>query len=209
MVRHFRYNRSNFIFPTQVEKRFDCLLRSLNISENEPDPYTALLSKAYVNDRHADDYTLLHYTAVLLLFEKDKCQQANLMGKALLSHPRFMKDLHDEKKTGHPWNRVLWHVAQYAGLIGDYALSDYCYERALAVTREKPERLTMMTFAVSITAERLLHAGNASAEHRALLERDWNKANLELIRKQAPAEILQWFETDRPKLEWQSKAWLK
>lgn len=209
LKRQWQYRAQLMASAGKPKDAFDCLLRSLNISDSEPDPYTALLSKAYANEQHADDYTLLHYTAVLLLFEKDKCQAAYFMGKALTIHPRFIKDLHDEKKTGHPWNRVLWHVAQYAKLIGDYTLSDYCYERALAVTREKPERLTMMTYAVSITAERLLHASDVSAERRAILERDWNKANQDLKRRQAPVEILQWFGTDMPKSAWQSKAWLK
>lgn len=209
LQRQWQYRAQLMASVGKSEDALKCLLRSLNISDIEHDPYTALLSIAYANERHVDDYTLMHYTGVLLLLAKDQSPKKELMGKALLRHPRFMSELHDEKKTGHPWNRVLWHVAQYARFIGDTVLSDYCYERALAITRERPERLTMMTFSVSITAERLLHACDASVNRRIAFERDWNKANHDLVKSKAPIEMLQWFETDSPKLDWQSKAWLK
>lgn len=97
----------------------ECLLHSLNISKEDPSPYAAALSAIYADETRMDIFSLLHYTNVLICFAESQEPEAVEMGTLLLENPRFRRDISNRRISGHPWNRILWHVARYARTIGE------------------------------------------------------------------------------------------
>lgn len=207
--RQWQYRAQLMVVAGKIQEARECVLHSLNIDPYVPDPYTCALNEIYKDVRRTDDYSLLHYTNVLLGFVCENSPEMNDMGVKLLNDPRFLNDLRNRKGGGHPWNRILWNIAQFANKIKDYKLAENCYKQALAVTRANPDHMTMMTYAVSITAERLYHSDHLPPTEKVVLEKDWSKANQDLIKGGAPQETLDWFGTESPDVTWQAKAWLK
>ena len=136
------------------EEALNWLLKSSeNIDNNHP--VESFINEIYMMKPGTYDFLLWHYSNVMVLFKEQNDPRGDEMAKLLMSHPHFIEDLGDEKKRNHPWNLVLWNCGIYARMINDFSGYKKMYRRAVDITCCNRENVTMMTFAISMCAERL------------------------------------------------------
>ena len=133
----------------------DALWKALSVDQ-DPKPINAFIEKAYLLNAGYRDFLLWHYTNTMLLLKEEKNPQADDMAIALLKDRRFLDELKNPEKKGHPWNLVVWNIAKYSRSLGKVAEYKGFYKKALRMTRENKSHVTMLTFALSMSADRLL-----------------------------------------------------
>ena len=67
----------------------------------------------------------------------------------------FLEDLANEDKKNHPWQLVLWNCGKYARMTGNLTVYKQMHRKAMDIACCNRENVTMMTFAISISADRL------------------------------------------------------
>lgn len=137
------------------EAAHECLLKAVG-AENEQKPIGAFLSRVFSMKTGTYDFLLWHYTNVMLLWQEYDSPQAEEMANALIHYPQFSVDVENENKKGHPWNLVLWNVARFVRRAGDISQYKKLYRKAMTMTLENKANVTMLTFALSMSADRLL-----------------------------------------------------
>lgn len=143
---------------TEAEKpndAFEALLQAVKL-ENSTAPISLFPDTVYAMKEGSRDFLLWHYTNVMLLMEKHGDPRGREMAGKLMGDPRFIADVRSNDKGGHPWNLVLWNAARYARSAGNYSVYKNIYRRAMSITRENKNNLTMFTFALSMSADKLL-----------------------------------------------------
>ena len=132
-----------------------CLLQAAEIPAGN-DELAAFIDSVYAMRTGAYDFLLWHYTNVMLLMQEKKDPRGKHMAELLITHPKFIADTEDTTRKGHPWNLVLWNVSRYARAIKKMDVAERLYQRAMEITRLSKENVTMLTFAISMSADRLL-----------------------------------------------------
>lgn len=129
----------------------------LKASENidESHPFESFINEAYLMKPGTYDFLLWHYSNVMVLFKEQNDPRGDEMARVLMSHPHFLEDLANEEKRNHPWNLVLWNCGKYARMINNLSVYKRMHRRAVDITCCNRDNVTMMTFAISITADRL------------------------------------------------------
>lgn len=102
-----------------------------------------------------NDFLLWHYSNIMILFKEQNDPRGDKMAKTLMSHPRFLEDLANEDKKNHPWHLVLWNCGKYARMIDNLSVYKRMHRRAMEIACSNRDNVTMMTFAISISADRL------------------------------------------------------
>ena len=140
-----------------ARKPEEALMWLLRASDNidETKPIGSFISNAYQMKQGTYDFLLRHYSNVMVLFKEQDDPRGDEMAKILMNHPRFLEDLANENKRNHPWNLVLWNCGKYARIINNLSLYKKMHRKAVDITCCNRENVTMMTFAISITADRL------------------------------------------------------
>lgn len=137
------------------DEAYQALLQALDIPDTADAP-RIFIETTYSKRASDRDFLLWHYTNVMLLLKEiGDPREANL-AKALIPDSRFPEDVNNENKKGHPWNLVLWNMARYARAAGNQSVYRKLYKRAMDITRENKVAVTMMTFSLSMSADRLL-----------------------------------------------------
>lgn len=142
----------------QAHKPNEALESLLHAAEvqDAADPVAAFVNSIFTMKTGTYDFLLWHYTNVMLLMQEKKDPRGKTMATLLMEHPKFKADIENPERKGHPWNLVLWNVARYARSAKDTIQYERLYQQAINVTCESKANVTMMTFAISMSAERLL-----------------------------------------------------
>lgn len=140
----------------QADEALGWLLRAVKAEDPPTNQFDSCVRTIYHDLYDGRDYLLWHYTNVMLLLKQEKDQRGEEMRMALNKEHLFKEDIEDIKKAGHPWNLVLWNLAKYSRLEQDSAAFNQFYNRSMAITRENKANVTMLTFAMSMSADRLL-----------------------------------------------------
>ena len=164
----------------RVEEAYAALLQAVGLPMNENAPQ-AFLDYAYSLKPGAYDYLLWHYTNVMLRMKEQNHPIGEQMGIVLSHNTGFSADVKDKKKTDHPWNLIFWNVARYARLDGNLPVYKGYYRHAMEITRSNPANVTMMTFALSMSADRLLWCREHGTDDVATAEKEFKRVCIELI----------------------------
>ena len=152
------------------------LKTSESIDNNHP--VESFINEVYMMKPGTYDFLLWHYTNVMVLFKEQDNPRGDEMARILMSHPHFLDDLANEEKRNHPWNLVLWNSGKYARMLNNLSAYKKMYRRAVEITCYNRDNVTMMTFAISMSAERLKwcketdakDAPNAEIEFRNIIK---------------------------------------
>lgn len=160
LSRQYQFRCLLMVEANKTDEAYRNLLNAVEISSEEDNPINAFIDKVFAMRKGSYDFLLWHYSNVMLLLKKQNDPRGDEMAKALLSHPQFLPDTNDKSRNGHPWNLVLWNVARYMREIDDHASYKRLYRRAMEITRENKVNVTMLTFSLSMSADRMLWCRN-------------------------------------------------
>ena len=130
------------------------LLKAQVLTEGA-DPIESFINEAYLMKPGTYDFLLWHYSNIMVLFKEQDDSSGDEMAKALMSHPRFLEDVANEDKKNHPWHLVLWNCGKYARMTGNLSVYKQMHRKAMEIACTNRDNVTMMTFAISISADRL------------------------------------------------------
>ena len=190
------------------DEALQCMLEIAELVNPSADPFTSIVDYAYRKGKQADEYMLMYYTAVMVYLHECNHPEAKKITKGLFDHKLFKADLKNSKKTGHPWNRILWNIAKYCRIKGITKSEDVFYRGAIVASQKNLECTTVVSYAVAIAAEHLLHSADRAEGNRKALEEQWKEANNTLLALSAPISIKKWFGVMSPDVELQARsAW--
>ena len=138
-----------------VDAAYKNLLMAVDTDKKEKST-AEFVEYAYNLKNGTYDFLIWHYTNVMLLCSEKNDPRGAELAEALMTHPQFKRDIADQKKVGHPWNLIMWNLARYYRLKGNQTSYDDLYQRAVNITCMNKANVTMMTFALSMSADRLL-----------------------------------------------------
>lgn len=167
LSRQYQFRCLLMVEAKKPEEAYQNLLKALEITPEDENPITTFIDKAFAMRKGSFDFLLWHYSNVMLLLKEANDPWSDEMAKALISQPQFLPDANDKSRSGHPWNLVLWNVARYMRATGDHASYKRFYRRAMEITRENKANVTMLTFGLSMSADRLLWCWEHDAKDTA------------------------------------------
>ena len=158
---------------------YDALLKSASVAESDASANT-FLDTIFSMRPGSYDFLLWHYTNVMLSMKHESIPKSTSLFKTLVAHPRFLEDLKNKEKSGHPWNLILWNVGRYvrSEAEDDYSTYKSLLQRALSMTQENPSNLTMLAFSVSMKADHLLWCTEHDPDHIVDVRSEFRKVCL-------------------------------
>lgn len=208
LIRQWGYRSKLMLEAGRPKEALDCILKIAELIDGEGQSFEKVMNHVYQSKDWANEYLLLNYTGVMVALVEAGDPAGTEMAGVMINHPRFNADLRNGEKGGYPWNVILWHIAQYLRIKQKISVADSTYRRAVVASVGNKNYTTVMSFAVAIAAEHLVHSGDRSDEARSELERQWEKANQKLNALGVPVSIREWFGTEHPDAELQARsAW--
>ena len=147
------------------------------LAANSSDSIEGFLSKAFSMSGKGYDFLIWHYTNVMTLFKQHNNPTGDRMANLLLKDKVFISDERNPNKKGHPWNLTLWNISRYARMDKQPDLSKGMYRHALEITMENRDNVTMMLFALSMTADRVLALRQYDPSKVSDAEKDFDKVH--------------------------------
>ena len=184
------------LLQTTAGKSSEALITLLKIYELEDSDtsYSCIVEKAFSKGARADVFALFHYTNVMLLLKQCKDSRADEMYKAIMAHPRFVKEIQMPTEDDYPWNLILWNLGRYLRVDGkSKKMADEYITRALALTTKHKDKSTMYSFAVCINADRVAWAmkndSPSEKSHKSAFEKVYKK----FTEMDLPETMVKWF----------------
>lgn len=162
LSRQYQWRCLLYVCAGKPEEALEWLLKARE-AEGDGEPVEAFINEAYLMKQGTYDFLLWHYSNIMVLFKELKDPCGDKMAKTLMSHPRFLEDVANEDKKNHPWNLTLWNCGKYARMVNNLSVYKRMHRRAMEITCNNRENVTMMTFAISMTADRLGWCRSVSA----------------------------------------------
>ncbi len=193
IARQYQYRCLLMIEAGKPQEALACLLQSCNISMDTPNALKMFINAAYWDAKHPNNFSLMHYTNVLraLAEVNDPCVPE--VASALVQHPLFAGDLKSDAKTGHPWNLIFWNMSKYYRIIGQHEKAETMYKQALKLTKAHPEKATMYSFALSMTADWAVYCKSNDDKEATKAKRDFKNFCDKLRSGNLPASMTEWF----------------
>lgn len=153
LQRQYQYRCSLMLVAGKTDEALICLLKSYDMSLEQKDVFGVFVTNAYGGRTNSDAFALWHYTNVMVALGKEGKTIGNEMYKALNESKQFVDDLKNIDKGGYPWNMILWNMSRWYRMTGSVKAADAYYVRALAITKDRPEQVTMYSFSLSMLAD--------------------------------------------------------
>ena len=164
--RQYQYRCLLMTEARHPDEAYDALLKAAGVRK-----MTDLAETITAMKPGANDFLLWHYTNVMLLYKEENNPRGDSMYQQLAQNLNPV--LLDSKGTeGHPSNLFLWNLGRYARLNGDNKTYKQMYRDAMNITRRENSDVTMMTFALSMCADRLLWCREHNEEDTSSAEMD-------------------------------------
>ena len=157
------------------DEALDCLMRSVNIAPSDTDRYQAFINIACVSANSLDVFSIMHYCNVLVALLRNHSGNVGEMADVLLKNRVFAEKLESKKYDGHPWQMILWLLALYSRGIGRKEKYESLYKEAISVAAAAPENTTMYSFALSMSAERILYLRSRNEKNISSAESEYKK----------------------------------
>ena len=74
-----------------------------------------------------------------------------------MDNPNFANELKSNKIGGYPWNLVLWNLSRWLRKNNSGKAADEYYDKAIKITKENPDNVTMYAFSNCMIADLLLY----------------------------------------------------
>lgn len=187
--RQYQYRCQLMVEARMVEESIESLIRSFGEENNQSRDYCKLAGMIYKNRKRPAIFSLFHYSNVMNLLVDTKHPDAIKMYKALIAVPGFIDDLKNDERAGHPWNLVIWNMCRCCRSFGKVDMAEKLYKKAMAITQEDPDNITMYSFSVSMAAENLLYCIRNNTKAKSVAEHDYVKACAGLHKNKLPAGI--------------------
>lgn len=136
----------------------------------------------------------MHYGCVMKAFISLNDARGLKMGELLTRQPTFARELGSEPSLGHPWQLIFWHIACWyfaKSCRGDWKK---CSSRAVSIARDNQGYATMRTFALCVSADRLLKARTIDGKTAAVAQTKFDRILLEWRSADVPDTMRAWFE---------------
>jgi hypothetical protein len=194
--RQYQYRCLLMVEAGKPQEALACLLQSCNISVDTPNALKMFVNAAYQNAKHPNSFSLMHYANVLRALAEVNDSRVPEMANALVQHPLFAEDLKSGEKAGHPWNLIFWNMSKYYRIIDQYKKAETLYKQALKLTKEHPEKATMYSFALSMTADWAVYCKERNAKEAGKAEREYQDVRERFLKMDIPMKMKEWFEGD-------------
>ena len=186
LIRQWCYRSLLMVEMDKAEEALNCMKKIAELIPDGNNDYETIVKYIYRKENSLTDiYLLLYYTYVLVMLMEKEHPEAAPMARALCKD-QFIEDLTDTKRSGFPWNIILWNMGKRCRLKGSNKGADYFYKAAIDASIKDKEQITVITFAVAIAAEQYLNSTNRSEEDRKQFEEQWHKANKLLYTNNVP-----------------------
>lgn len=181
LARQYQYRCSLMVAAEKPQEALACLLKSYGMDET-PDAFTSFVRQACTGRTTPDSFSLWHYTQVMIAFAHAGDARAAEMHKALASFPAFVKELQNPENNAYPWNLIYWNLSRWHRLIGQTLPAQRYYDQALAITSARTEQVVIRSFALSITADRLLHDLKKKRITPVQADKEMRRAHAEFVK---------------------------
>ena len=138
---------------------YEALINSVDNDEGK-DPIDLILYNSLDTPKTGSEFVLWHYTNVMNQLIKQGDPRGETMVGKLLSYSQIKDECFLSSRKDHPWQLILWNIACYYRMKNDYSSYKGLYRKAIKITQSNKENVTMMTFALSMSADRLLWCMN-------------------------------------------------
>ena len=195
-VRQYQYRAEIYVRVKQPEKALAALTREEVGEGNFSEVCKTYLNKAFESVMTAREFALMHYSNVMRAFVEAKDPRGPQMAELLVNDSRFREELMSEKPgtgSGHPWQITLWNIGAWYRENGNINKWNEYSKRALDIARSNRDYISMLTFAVSISADRLLTARQRQDKRLNEAEKEFAGIISELKAKKIPETISAWY----------------
>lgn len=205
-IRQWCYRSLLMVEAKKPDDALQCMMEIAKVINPGANPFSVIIDYAYRKGKKADEYLLMYYTAVMAFLHECNHPKAKSMSKKLLDNELFKTDLKNPKKSGHPWNRVLWNIARYCRIRGITKSEAVFYRGAIAASQKNTECTTVVSYETAIAAEHLLHSADRAEADRKMFADQWKQSNNLLKAPSVPDSIKEWFGVDHPDVELQARS---
>lgn len=154
LSRQYQWRCLLLVCAGKPAEALEWLLKAQELEEGV-DPIESFIHETYLMKQGTYDFLLWHYSNIMVLFKEQGDPRGDQMAKALMTHPQCLEDVANEEKKNHPWQLVLWNCGKYARMAGNLSVYKQMHRKAMEIACSNHDNVTMMTFAISISADRL------------------------------------------------------
>jgi hypothetical protein len=218
-ARQYQYRAEIYVRVKQPEKALAALTWEEVGEGNFSEVCKTYLKRAFESVMSAGEFALMHYSNVMRAFVEAKDSRGTQMEELLVNDSRFREELMSEKPgtgSGHPWQITLWNIGAWYRENGNINKWNEYSKRALDIARSNRDYISMLTFAVSISADRLLTARQRQDKRLNEMEKEFAGVIRELKAKKIPDTISAWYGIgdeaaafDNDRLKRIADAWLR
>lgn len=173
--RQYQYRCNLMLAAKQEQEALEYLLKVYDLKPGHKSAFEFFVDRAYGDKNNKDLFAVWHYTNVMLAMMKNDGRTANQMYSALNNSKAFTTDLLNKNKTGYPWNMIVWNMSRWYRQTASSATADKYFDRAVAITREYPEQVTMYSFSIPMIADLLLQRLNKGETTVVQAEKEMRK----------------------------------
>ncbi len=196
-IRQLCYRSILMVEMDKADEALECMRKIARLIPEGNKDYASIMKYIYRKGELTDIYLLMYYTYVLVLLMEKSHPEATPMARALFTD-QFKADLKETERSGFPWNVILWNMGKRCRLKGSDKAADYYYQAAIKASTKNKEQITVVSFAVPISADQYIHSTNRTEEDRKKFEEQWQKANKLLNTDKTPDSFKEWFGLNNP-----------
>lgn len=194
--RQYQYRCTLYVSAGDARKAYECLMLSLGFDPADENANILFTEQVFRNPGRVDLYSLFHYTAVMELMQREKDPRAGKMFDALKKCGPFRDMVHGgaDLNREYPMNMVWWNLSRYIrdSKADFYANESSLYGRAYNMTVQNADKITYGTFAIAMSAERLLWLRRTGGQLKEA-EQQLDRAAAVLSREGVPQTMKDWF----------------
>ena len=215
-LRQYQYRAQLFVRVHQPEGALAALIQNGAIGDDVSELCRSYLAQAAARTKGLPVYEWMHYTCVMRAFLALDDPRGEQMGTAMLEDAHFAGAI-AVAQSEHPWQIILWNIAAlylHGGSVNNWLNTS---KRALKISRDKPDRMTMYSFAVCIAADRLLAARQKAPKQTGKMERELESI-VKRFEQNEIEKMGEWFGLPWPtkaadlsdeRLKWIADSWLR
>ena len=172
LERQYLYRCQLLVEVDKMQEALESLLKSVELDGKQPNVFSKIVDEIYKR-RDPKVYVLYHYTNVDRNFMEKKDPIGQAMYNALISKDALIEDIAGDQKNEHPWNLILWNISVCHRIVGKTGKAKEMYKKAIKISTNNPDNLTMYSHALSISAENVLFTRSHSNSEKKEAEDEY------------------------------------